>query len=216
MLLKKIYYKSRNIKNIFLKKIYAFYAKTTLKKINFSIICNNCYAGHLYEALNEPYNTPTVGLFFFAEDYINFIENIEICLTTELEFITTSKYKECEEEHNKLKYPIGLLLNKIEVHFLHYTSQKEAKEKWDRRKKRVNLNKLLIIMNDQNNYKESLHSKFKTINEKKVFLSAKKSNDKEVVWVKNYKNKNNVGDMYNEWAKCLPYFNLVKWVKNNQ
>ena len=47
------------------------------------------------------------------------------------------------------KYPIGLINNKIEIHFLHYKTEKEAKSKWNRRVKRINWNNLYIKMDDR-------------------------------------------------------------------
>ena len=213
MIIRWIYYKIQQKKKLFSVKIYGFYAKIRLKNAKFTIICNNCYGGHIYQSLQTQYNTPTVGLYFFAEDYIHFLENLEECLSSELKFINSSKYEECQEEYQKLKYPIGLLLNKIEIHFLHYNSEEEAKEKWNRRKERIDYNNLFVIMNDQNRFKNNHLVKFNALKFHKVFLSSKHINMSNVVWVKTYRNKLFVGDMYNDWLKCLPYFDLVKWIR---
>ena len=214
-IINKIYNYIRIKKNIFFKnfknKLYAKYAKYIIKESDFTIICNNCYAGHLYETLNIHYTTPTVGLFFFADDFVKFVEDLKYYLNLELQFKEKSNFKQANKIREKTKYPIGVLNGDIEIHFLHYHTQTEAKEKWNRRKSRINWDKLFIIMNDQNNFNENALSKFNKIRYPKVFLSSKNRLNKDIVWVKNYRHKEAVGDMYNEKFKCLKYFDIVKW-----
>ena len=112
-----------------------------MKNKDFTIISNNCWGGFIYQIFKLPYNTPTIGLFFFADDYVKFCSNIEYYLKNNLYFIEReeSKYK----DYISKEYPIGKI-DDIEVHFLHYKSSKEAKEKWDRRKKRINWNNIIF------------------------------------------------------------------------
>ena len=48
-----------------------------LNNTDFSIISNNCWGGHVYRRYNIPYLSPTVGLYFYAEEYITFLQNID-------------------------------------------------------------------------------------------------------------------------------------------
>ena len=70
------------------------------------------------------YNSPTIGLFFFAEDYIMFLRELEGFLNIELEFISRKESKHSEVLMNK-EYegvPIGKLCykgNTVEIVFLH-------------------------------------------------------------------------------------------------
>jgi len=104
--------------------------KLRLKNRRFILLSNNCWGYEIYRALGRQYNTPFVGLFLFPECYVRFLENFEKCIYLPLGFTKTSKYvKEC----TSITYPIGLLNNDIEIHFLHYSSESEALEKWSRR-----------------------------------------------------------------------------------
>ena len=47
----------------------------SVKKNTPTIFSNNCWGGMIYESYNLPKNSPTVGLFFFADDYIFFLEH---------------------------------------------------------------------------------------------------------------------------------------------
>ena len=106
--------------------------------------------------LGMEYNTPTVGLFFWSADYIEFLRNLKYYLTeAKLEFVDHSKFdqgnKMREEKTKKGEwYPIALLGGKVEVVFLHYHSEEEAKEKWYRRTARINWDNLFIIGMEQN------------------------------------------------------------------
>lgn len=118
-----------------------------------SIISNNCFAGRIMQDLGMQYNTPTLGLYFFSDDYIEFLSNLKFYLTeAKLEFLKSSKYPLANERRKQWThwYPIGLLGGKVEVQFLHYHTEKEATEKWYRRAKRVNFDKLFIIGMEQN------------------------------------------------------------------
>jgi uncharacterized protein (DUF1919 family) len=212
-----IFFKKLKIKclyyiNIVIDYFYSIYAKKMIKNKSFCIICNNCYGGHLYQTIGRPYNTPTVGLYFFAEDYIKFIENLEDCLKQDLKFISKSRFEESYEEHSQLQYPIGLLPNNIEIHFLHYKTESEALSKWNRRKERVDLENISIIMNDQNRFTNNLFERFEKIIYKKIFLSSKPVNYEFSTFISYYKKDKTIGNMYADKIKCLRDFNLISWI----
>lgn len=99
-----------------------------LKDNKFIIISNNCWGGDLYKYTKRKYNTPFIGLFLYPKCYLKICSNIERYLKIELvELSNISKYKD-----DKCNYPIGLL-DDVEIHFLHYKTFSEAKEKWSRR-----------------------------------------------------------------------------------
>lgn len=99
------------------------------------------------------YNSPTLGLYFMYHDYIEFLSNLKYYLTdARIEFVEHSKYPIGDERRATWShwYPIGHLGGKVEIHFLHYHSEKEAAEKWYRRAARVNFDNLLVVGMQQN------------------------------------------------------------------
>ena len=123
-----------------------------LKNKNFTIISNNCWAGMIYESYGLIKQTPTVGLYFFSNDYIKFITSLKSYLRKELIFIKPEQskwYDKIKNDKKIGKYPIARL-GDVEVFFLHYKSEEEAIEKWNRRIKRINWNNILYKFNDQN------------------------------------------------------------------
>ncbi len=127
-----------------------FRRRFLLKNYKFTIISNNCWGGRVYQSYNMPYTSPTVGLLFFADEYIKFVSNLEYYLSLDLTFIPKkeSKYYEYYTEKDRY-YPIGIL-GDVEICFLHYKSEEEAYEKWNRRKSRINWDNLIVKFNDQN------------------------------------------------------------------
>ena len=85
-----------------------------------------------------------MGLYFFADEYIKFISDLEKSINTNLEFIDISESKYSEEliQRKQQNIPIGIL-NDIEIVFLHYKNKEVAKEKWARRVDRMNWDNLI-------------------------------------------------------------------------
>ena len=132
--------------------------KNSLKNPTFTIISNNCWGGTVYEAYNLPKQSPTVGMFFMADDYLKFLSDLEGYLYGILTFIAPekSRWKDAPQVSGDRRfgsYPVGHLSNgknTIEIFFLHYHSEQEAREKWERRCKRMNWERMLVKFNDQN------------------------------------------------------------------
>ena len=161
----------------------ANYRKKQLKSTDFTIISNNCWGGMIYESYNLPKESPTVGSFFIAEDYIEFLSDLKGYVNGKLTFIKPeqSRWKnmpQVSEDKRFGQYPVGVLSNgkkTIEIFFLHYRSEQEAREKWERRIRRINWDKLLVKFNDQNGCTEADVDRFIKLSFKnKLFFTCKR------------------------------------------
>lgn len=165
---KPILLKIRNLRAKIKKRIVCKRRRKLLlsENSNFSIISNNCWGGLVYQYFGLPYTSPTIGLFFMDDDYIKFLERLDYYLAQPLKFISieNSRYKQRlqSESTAKVNYPIALL-DDIEIHFLHYKSEKEAEEKWYRRIKRLNRNKLLIKMSQRSLDSKEILDRFEVL-----------------------------------------------------
>lgn len=186
--------------------------KYPLLNYDFTLITNNCLGGIIYKDLNIKFNSPTINLFIEDEDYLKFIENLEYYINFNL----------VEEKSNE-NYPIGKL-DDIKIHFLHYKTFTEAKEKWVERTKRINYENIFFIMSDTNEIKEELVEKFDSLpirhkilfsNQKNICIKYKSSfyiegfngNDRmEFLW--NYRNL--WGDKY------FDQFDFISWFNQNK
>ena len=191
-------------------------SKKMLESEDFTIISSNCLAGKIYNHFGIKYKTPTIGLFFYGEDFLNFIEDIDKYLISELDFIKTSKHDEINkmrEEHN-LRYPIGKI-DDIEIQFLHYENQFEAKEKWTRRCKRINKHNIFIIDTDRDGFKTSYVERYDKINYPKIIFTSKQNDKQFMIQIKEYIEKDCVGDLYND-CYLFKYVNFVNWINKRK
>lgn len=141
-----------------IRRKFAPFRRKELNNTNFTIISNNCWGGMIYESYDLPKQSPTVGVFFMADDYIKFLTDLKGYLQGELRFIKPeqSKWKHMPQvaQDNRFgSYPIGSLSNgkeDVEIFFLHAHSQQDAKAKWERRCERINWDRMLLKFNDQN------------------------------------------------------------------
>lgn len=167
-----------------------------------SIISSNCFAGTIMQDLKQKYNSPTEGLYFMYPDYIEFLKQPEYYLRrAKLSFVNVSKYPLGNERHAQCgkKYPIALLGDKIEIHFLHYKTEQEAAEKWYRRAARVNLNNMLVIGMDQNLCSENDVKEFDSLPFKnKVIFSTRPIPLSSNVYMKEFEQASEVGNPYTE------------------
>ncbi len=194
--------------------------RRNIKNKNFSIICNNCWGGGIYQQMKLSYNTPFVGLYIFADDYIRLLSDFEQNMNNQLKFIKTSKYEKANKDRIqfKLNYPIGLLGDNIEIHFLHYYDENEAIDKWNRRKDRMNWDNLYFVFSERDLCEPRHIQKFAELNlpNKVCFTANNYSNLDSTVWIKDYEKDGQVGDIYTYNNLVNKYFDPVKWINNKE
>lgn len=166
-----------------------------------TIITNNCFAGRIMQDLGMQYNSPTLGLYIWYPDYIEFLRNLKYYLTeAKITFVEHSKYPLGDERRAKWShwYPIGLLDNKVEVAFLHYHTCEEAAEKWYRRAGRINWEKIMIIGMEQNLCTLPDIYAFDELpyNNKIIFTSRSLPTLKSNIHLEMFDGKDEVGDAY--------------------
>ena len=181
LLYTKLYAVVRNLFFHFAKygrKNYLINKRRKNKNKEISIITNNCVGGIIYSDLGLEFLSPTINLFFQLDDYFEFLNNLEDYLKCEL----------IQKESSDVSYPIGILKNQnkeVAVHFMHYKSFEEAKDKWCKRAKRVNFNNLYVIFEytKDTDYGDPYYIKFKELPfiRKRMLAYAPTIQDKEVV-----------------------------------
>lgn len=182
-----------------------------------SIISSNCFAGRIMQDLKMEYNSPTLGLYFMYPDYIEFLSNLRYYLTeAKIEFVEHSKYPIGDERRAAWNhwYPIGLLDGKVEIHFLHYHSEKEAAEKWYRRAKRVNFDNLFIVGMQQNLCTEKDITAFDALPFKhKVMFSTSQLPLRSNIYMPEFAGSDSVGDPYRKGH--IFYKHLIQYLSKD-
>lgn len=136
-------YKNSAIFKFIEKRINNSYRKN-LTNNNFTILCNTCVGGILYKRLDQPFNSPTINLGIESKDFCIFLEHFDYYLEQEV-----------KDNGNDLdNNPTGIILGNgknipdIVLYFVHYRNFADGKEKWDKRKQRIDRNNIYIIMFD--------------------------------------------------------------------
>lgn len=73
-----------------------------LKNKNITIISNNCWGGHCYRYFALPYDSPTIGLYIFPEDYIQLIKDLRKYMAMPLKFIKYTESKKLFKFYSKI------------------------------------------------------------------------------------------------------------------
>ena len=121
----------------FFDERYNKHLRERLKVNKFSIMCSNCMGGWIYHRLGVEFQSPTINQYMSDKDYFKFITNLDYYLNADL--------KEAESKDGK--HPYGIL-GDISIQFTHYKSAQEAIDAWERRKKRIDFDRLYFILFD--------------------------------------------------------------------
>lgn len=135
------------------------WGRMRLRNRRVSVISNDCWGSFMSHYYNFPFNSPFVGLFIKSPDYIRLLENPAL-ISGPLRFIDGHKSKYRHIHADSHTYPVGILDDDIEVHFLHYKSEDEAREKWNRRVKRIDWSNAVVKMSQDEVFRPEFLERF--------------------------------------------------------
>ena len=125
----------------------------------FSIISQNCIGGVIYHDLGMQFLSPTINTFIPEPDFVKLVSNLRHYMEQDLEMRWEGGY------------PVGML-GDVQIHFMHYATCAEAKESWERRKARVDYDKILVLATDRDGFDEVVYEQWKKIPYPKVLFTA--------------------------------------------
>lgn len=181
-----------------------------IKDKNFTIISNDCWGGAVYKDLGLENTTPFIGTRLFTPCYVKLLKNLQEYIASPLTFTNVSRYDSVNQEREQKLFPIGLLKDDVEIHFLHETSEAKAQEKWGRRAKRINWDNLFIkLAVDEDFCDDKLLEEFDQLDfpHKVCFTAKEYPNLKSTIFVENY--ALNAITMYDISRK---YFDVAGWL----
>ena len=136
--------------------------RDNLKTKDFTILSQNQIGGMIYNDMKQTQLSPTIDTIISSPDFIKFINKLDYYLNQEIIF---------EEIKD---YPIGKL-DDIYIHFINYKTIQDANQKWHQRKKKINFDKMIVLMSDQENFDEKNFEEFKKITYPKILLTTNKN-----------------------------------------
>jgi uncharacterized protein (DUF1919 family) len=190
-----------------------------LKDTNFVIVTNNCWGGAVYQWLERPYNSPFVGIGIKGACYLKLISKFDYYMNTPIQFSKKSKYPDRE-----ITYPLGII-DDVEIHFTHYKTEEEAKQKWERRTQRMlnekNKDNYFFKICDSWDVDKAMMKKFHQLPFKnKISFSIYDYSDLNLknhfrVNQRDKKNKNEIPNGMKLFKLTFLYLNIFQWIKNN-
>ena len=105
-----------------------------------SIICNNCAGGILYNTLGLECKSPCKNLAIPDESFFKLVQHLEYYMSLEPEFQRWQR-----DPHSGKEFPVMRLYD-IEIWCNHDVSADEARDKWNRRKEKINYKNVLLMM----------------------------------------------------------------------
>ena len=167
--------------NIYIKvkrKILEAYFRLKNKNSNVTIISQNCIGGVIYHTLKMEFNSPTINMFIEDENFLKLVNNLQWYVDQRACAIT-DKY--IDPIDPSVIYP-KIRVGDIEICCLHYETCKDAIEAWERRKKRINFDNIVVIGNSWNMHNsEQLIQQLLECCYKTVVFSTEKFNDDRVI-----------------------------------
>lgn len=147
-----------------------------------SIISQNCIGGVVYHDIKMNFLSPTINLYFETQDFLRFVGN----LAYYLDIIPIMRWDE--------EYPIGYV-DDVKIYFMHYETCSNALEKWEKRKKRILWEHILILCTDGEGLSDDEYEEWKKIRYPKILFSAQRKQEDDVIYYSQYANRGKVGNL---------------------
>lgn len=156
-------------------------------------------------------------MYFFPNEYLKFLSDLKNNINSPIRFIPAqqSRYYTRLKELNQTNVPIAIIGDDIEIVMLHYHSEKEVVEKWNRRKDRINWDHLLVKNTMQNGMTEEQVVEFDKLpfKHKMIFVPYTMNNITSAVYYKSKIDCKN-GQVVDDIIKFNKYIDLTKWINS--
>lgn len=160
----------------------------SIKKDIPTIFAPNCWGGITYGYLGLEFKTPFINMFVLHSEYLKFLKNPKYYIECPLVF-----EKMAYDSNLNADYPV-VRCGDIALHFNHCRTFEEALVCWERRKRRINWNNILVMFYSEN---DDMINEFSNLPyEKKICYVPYKSD-----------NKNHIGIEYHKLNK--PFWQIV-------
>lgn len=158
----------------FMKLFSNEYDKPIKPKKRWCIVSNNCYGLKYYQKKNMQYDSPFMGMFIHSPDYIELLERFTHYMSITPVPLPNSLSKYAPNS----TYPIGIIADRIEIHFLHETEIELAIQKWERRKLRMpsSMKQYMFKLCDRDMFTKDIGDRFCKLPYKHKVLFISKNN----------------------------------------
>lgn len=112
--------------------------REAMRQQELSVLSSNCNGACICHDLGMAFNSPFVNLWMTTSDFIEFLQRPKEYIELPLQFL----------QQGEVSYPVAKLGGLV-IWFEHYSSEEEAAAAWNRRRSRIDWDKLFIMMTDR-------------------------------------------------------------------
>lgn len=181
-----------------------------LKNSDFSIIASNCNGGVIVHDLHQQFRSPFVNLWILPGDFIRLLSSFDDYMEQELSFV----------KEDGIDYPVAMLKD-VKIFFQHYSSEAEAREKWNKRKSRINKSNMFVMFTDRDGCTYQDLEQFDSLPyaKKVVFTKQEYPDIKSAYYIKGFENQESVGKLGSYKSKTslnryLDDFDYISWLND--
>lgn len=193
--------------NIACRKLIDFCNRARLKNRDFSLFSSNCNGACMCHDLGLAFRSPFVNLWMTAPDFVKLMGAPQDYLAESLDFLEETEYP----------YPVARLKD-VRLYFEHYKTRDEAQQAWNRRKNRIQWDKLFVLMTDRDGCTEEVLRAFDALpyRNKVVFTHVPRPDIASAVYIPGFEKDEQVGvcsEFKNSWSgkKWYDHFDYVTW-----
>lgn len=181
--------------------------RSLIRNTEASFLCPNCIGGILFHDLGMRFYSPTVNLMMRQDHFIRFVLNREDYLREILQFYEDENYS-CPCAH----------LGDIDIHFTHYKTREEARDKWIDRSRRIDDNNLFIFAEERDGIGEYQIRELGKVSARGVlvFTAHQYQDIPYAQFLPSYEKEGEVGNIlkrsfFDDSREYEKYFDFVKW-----
>ncbi len=181
--------------------------RKALKNTAPTFLCPNCIGGILFHDLGLQFRSPTVNTMMKQRDFVKFVLDPDRYLARELEFF----------DHPEYDFPCAKL-DDVTVHFTHYHTEAEAREKWKNRCARIDRENLFVFLTERDGLTEEEIRSLSGIRARGLVVFTAKSypDIPYALQIPKYEPNGEVGNILEKsWLdgsrEYEKYFDFVKW-----
>ena len=172
-----------------------------------TFLCPNCIGGILFHDLGLQFRSPTVNTMMNQRDFVKFVLDLDHYLARDLEFF----------DHPEHAFPCAKL-DDVTVHFTHYRTEAEAREKWKTRAQRIDRENLFVFLTERDGLTEEEIRSISNIQSRGLLVFTAKSypDIPYALQIPKYESVGEVGNiLVQSWLdgsrEYEKYFDFVKW-----
>jgi uncharacterized protein (DUF1919 family) len=186
-----------------------------LEDERFTVFSNDCWGQALYSGYGLPYQTPLVGSGMYSDCFLRFLGDIEGYLQSPLRFVNHTRYPGLQRIRNQRRaWPIAVLRDDVEIHFMHYQSEYTSRRAWETGLENLHMDRILVKFTaDKDGATEAQVEKFAALPFERKLLISRRSRPEIACAVQTPDFVINGAVMF---RRSLKYFDCTHWLNTGE